>query len=463
MKYFVNCCLLGSMCIAILLFCNSPVFAAGNLTLTCDSNRIHYSLKNVFPACPRNGAAYPGDVVLLESSGSTVSTRQSPVNIDQKAVFEGNGRRVESRIYALEPNSYYGTENGTFKANVVVPRELPAGVYDVSFKVVQNSCNYSKGVPCITDIAQARLDVFPAASSDDLHKLCDKGESGAPSSSTCQQTSSFSFTTSGSLRTQTDQGLYFYLRGADGKYLNYSYLSALLNHSAKGISSIGVAPGDYRVVLRSSIAEAKMSPTDWEIIGPSIKVISRIIPSVLPVGEKPVTSPEQPVEHTKVQLTDLQSLKPAYNTPSFPRKLPNSLISGEHFTVSVRWLSGPPFREYHSAKLMVGKNDKGTFKSIAPLGQMELTSWWQYQTLFENGNLYTFSVDLPSTLESGKYVLRVESLDSMNDARYYSADLSVDVEKIKVPKPTLKLPAQIRQNGTFIGSGTDFPSGAKIT
>ena len=43
-----------------------PAFAGGTLELKCDANLIHKSLKNIYPACARNGFALPGDVVLLE-------------------------------------------------------------------------------------------------------------------------------------------------------------------------------------------------------------------------------------------------------------------------------------------------------------------------------------------------------------------------------------------------------------
>lgn len=465
--------LFGTLTVLVGLFVFAPaVFAGGTLELRCDSSIIDKSIKNIYPACNRSGFALPGDVVLLNGYGYTISTKQSPVNIDQSAVLVSGDRRIPiSRIYPMPPaTSYYMTQNGEFKGNIVVPRETPPGDYELSFKVTQRSCNYSKGVPCIVDVASAHLQVLPTAEKKDLMFLCDKGESGVASSETCQRGSTYWFTAQ-PLPTQKGQSLYLYLR-KNGKYVNYAYMQSEINHLAHTTGGVHVEPGNYEVVLRSILAGVKMGPTDWEKVGPTIRVVAPIQPIK---SNPPVAEPVTPVQEDPIQVSSWVdpdfSLQQEYLNPHVPRKIEESFFGGAHFSWGVIWTKGSKFKPAHQTRMYVGTGNGDTFKELAYLQLNNIGAYPDGIPIKRTNNdseYYVLSSAIPyfvngKPLPDGKYTLRLENNEIKSSQWYYVVEQPIVIEQIKPLNPKIIIPAKIFQNKQFEVKGMYFPKGSKIT
>ncbi|MEK7648590.1 MAG: hypothetical protein AAB400_01595 [Patescibacteria group bacterium] len=475
MRYFFS-----ALAVVAGVFAGSFLFATtasagGTLELKCDGSVIEKTIKNIYPPCNNTqfAIAYPGDIVIVHGYGFTVSTKQSPVNIDQSAVLVSGDRRIPiPRIYPLPPaTASYMTQNGEFKGNIVVPRETPAGTYELSFKVTQRSCNYSKGVPCIVDIASATLKVLPTAQGKELELLCEKGETGGASLASCQRGSTFWFRT-WPLPTQNYQSLFLYLR-KNGVYKNYAYLQSRLDHGASTTGGINGEPGNYEVVLRSVIAGVRMSPTDWEKVGPTIKVVAPVrTPSPQP---SPPVQPVIPVQEDPIQISgwlDADFLQQQeYLSPHVPRKYENAFFGGAHFSQGVIWTKGAKFPSAHQVRVSIGIGSGGAFKEKAYLLLGNIGAYENGIPLKRSNSgaqYYVLPLTIPylvdgKPLPDGNYTIRLENNEAKSSPQYYDLEGAIVIEQIKPLKPKIIVPAQLKQKVQFEIKGMHFPSGSKIT
>lgn len=458
------------MAFAWALITPAPVFAGGTLRILCDPEKIDKSLKDYYPACGRGGSALPGDVVLLEGSGYTISTKQSPVVIDQATALVSGDRRISvPRIYPVPPtSSSYDTLNGEFRANIVVPVETPPGEYDISFKVTQRACNYSKGVPCIVDIASAHLTVLPTAGPQDIKVICDKGEGGTPSASTCQKGSPLSLAAR-PLPTRKSQPIYFYYKKS-GQYTNtYEYLTAERDHSVQRLTLAPSEPGEYTVILRSILLGLKMGLTDFEKTGPTIKVVvpapTQTKPIVSPPVEPPPAVREQPiVAGLSIGVSTDQD---AYRIPALPMQNPYALVPNARFRANLIRYSGAAFREGHRMTLSLGTGTGPSFKKKIVLNDLVIGASVGGPAISKNSGSFAFGSVFPALIDgklipNGAYTLRAESMDNPALATYYVDDLQIAAEQLRPLKPKIKIPTAIRQGEPFVIQGSQFPRDAKI-
>lgn len=440
------------------------VHAQGGLFVTCNTASIHSSLKSTHQACERPGSALPGDVIVLQGVDFTPSSRQAPVNIDQEAIFQGNGVTLKSRIYSVFPKTpLYSTEGGIFVANTVVPLGLKEGRYTVSFDVRMFGCNKTAGPrDCGRERAEAILDVLPTALGSHVYFSCPAER--LERSYICEQGSAFRLSVA-PVRANKNAQVFIYFVDDKGKVVFQQAVSAGVAHDIQTKGQLGgLLPGAYSIIVRNRHYDVKIKTAeDWEIRtspGFTIRKKDAMVTSVTIV--KPI-QPVHPPAQTKVKLGKISSPVYAISGTNVRRKDQNSLAVGGRFELPVQWVSGQKFIDHHYAKLLLGVYEKGVFKTVHPLGSIEVTEWWQYRTLDPATQTYTFVRWVPETAKEGTYVLRVVSDESdIHSPHYYVAERQVFVEKVKVFRPSVVIPTTIRPGESIRVIGKDFPPGSTV-
>lgn len=427
--------------LGIFFFFGQPVFAGGTIVLKCGQTSIHKEIKDVYTVCERDGSALPGDIVLIEGGGYAISTLQTPVVLDQYAELISGDRRYKVKMLPLPPATpTYDTSNGEFKANIVVPLETPAEDYTLEFKVTQRACNFSMGVPCIVDVASARLNVLPSAARDNLRFTCNSG--AVP----CRRGDAFTFAAS-LLPTSNKQSVFFYLK-KDGLYSNYGY--ALTNgHTAQITGEINVFPGTYTTVIRNTPTGVKMA-NSWEKEGSSVTVVAPPAPPAPPPPPPTPQPPQPPKDSTKTYKNKLTIT---------PRIAGNEdvTIRGEDFKpgawIQNLFIGGESF----SIPRIPIKND-GTFSLTVHLPERvdvfakinDMTIFWQQ------------GMQMP--IEFKLYVYeKIYNKDLYNSAAYVKSSVEILCPLPEVPILSFRTPFPLKQKGKIAFDASGFTCRDQLT
>ncbi len=459
-RYFLY---IGFLIVVYALFLPQSANAEENLIITCGQDLLSQNVKEIYPSCETAGSALPGDAIVLKGNGFISGTKNSPVNIDQWAIFSGNNRTVKSRIYSYQPSfPSYSTQFGAFIANTIVPLELPQGVYTVSFKVKRYSCNRLTGPgPCASETALATVLVKPTADKNDIEIRCPSQTEVSPAEISCFLGDTFRILAN-QLRTHKGKTVFVYAKQG-AVYHALGSLQAAKNHSIKldGVFE-DINPGMYSIALREN--ESALKNRGWEITSKQFQIARRPV-SARNDGIKSI--PQQPpVEHARVMIYSVTAPKTffnAVNAPTIQKKFPDSLVSGQSFEFKVKWTGGRKFKDPHFISAAIGRYEGMDFKKIIDYGKLEVTSWHRFKTLDTDTLTYSFHKDLPTDLSEGYYILKITSDEYPNIEGSYMTQRAVYVEQVSPQTVKLIIPPLIAPNQQFEISGSGFPAFSRIT